>query len=112
MSSEVSRAGLSAAEAAVRLKRDGYNELPRQRRRTPLRIMLEVLLEPMMALLLAGGVIYLIFGDLQEALILMVFASFSVVITVVQESRTERVLESLRDLTSPRALVIRDGERV
>ena len=36
----------------------------------------------------------------------------SIVITVVQETRTERVLEALRDLTSPRALVIRDGERM
>jgi Ca2+-transporting ATPase len=41
-----------------------------------------------------------------------VFACASIVITVVQEARTERVLESSRDLTSPRALVIRDGERV
>ncbi len=65
----------------------------------------------MLALLAAGGAIYLVLGDIQEALILLVFASLSVVITVVQESRTERVLEALRDLTSPRALVIRAGER-
>jgi Ca2+-transporting ATPase len=64
----------------------------------------------MLALLLAGGAIYMALGDLKEALILLVFASLSVVITVVQETRTERVLEALRDLTSPRALVIRDGE--
>ena len=51
-------------------------------------------------------------GDFGEALLLLAFACASVVITVVQEARTERVLESLRDLTSPRALVIRDGERV
>ena len=63
------------------------------------------------ALLLGGGVIYLALGDLQEAVILLVFASMSVLITVVQEARTERVLEALRDLTSPRALVIRDGVR-
>ena len=50
-------------------------------------------------------------GDLKEALILLAFATMSVLITVVQETRTERVLEALRDLTSPRALVIRDGER-
>jgi Ca2+-transporting ATPase len=67
--------------------------------------------EPMLALLLGGGVIYLALGDLKEALILLVFATMSVLITVVQETRTERVLEALRDLTSPRALVIRDGER-
>ena len=47
----------------------------------------------------------------EEALILLAFACLSVAITVVQEARTERVLEALRDLTSPRALVIRDGER-
>ena len=65
----------------------------------------------MLALLLGGGVVYLALGDLKEALILLAFATLSVVITVVQETRTERVLEALRDLTSPRALVIRDGER-
>jgi len=103
--------GLSEAEAQARLKSEGYNELPHQDRRTPLRIVLEVLREPMLALLLGGGIIYLLLGDLKEALILLAFALLSVVITVIQESRTERVLEALRDLTSPRALVIRDGTR-
>ena len=103
--------GLSETDAQVRLKTEGYNELPRPDRRTPLRIIVEVLREPMLALLLGGGAIYLALGDLKEALILLAFATMSVVITVVQESRTERVLEALRDLTSPRALVIRDGQR-
>ena len=105
------KTGLSEAEAQARLEAEGYNELPRPDRRTPLRIVLEVLREPMLALLIAGGVVYLALGDWREALILLVFACLSVVITVVQETRTERVLEALRDLTSPRALVIRDGER-
>ena len=65
----------------------------------------------MLALLIAGGVIYFLLGDRTEAVLLLAFASLSVVITVVQEARTERVLEALRDLTRPRALVIRDGER-
>ena len=63
----------------------------------------------MLALLLVGGAIYLVLGDLSEALILVAFASLSILITVIQELRTERVLEALRDLTSPRALVVRDG---
>src|SRR5512135_540820 len=103
--------GLREADVQARLKTEGYNELPRPDRRTLLRIVLEVLREPMLALLLGGGAIYLVLGDLKEALILLVFATLSVPITVVQETRTERVLEALRDLTSPRALVIRDGER-
>jgi P-type Ca2+ transporter type 2C len=103
--------GLSESEAQGRLKAEGFNELPRGDRRTAFRIVLEVMREPMLALLLGGGVIYLALGDLQEALILLVFALGSIVITVVQETRTERVLEALRDLTSPRALVVRDGVR-
>ncbi|MDP3078348.1 cation-translocating P-type ATPase [Bradyrhizobium sp.] len=103
--------GLSEAEAQARLQAEGYNELPRPDRRTPLRIVLEVVREPMLALLLGGVAIYLLLGDLREAIILGMFATLSILITVIQESRTERVLEALRDLTSPRALVIRDGAR-
>ena len=101
--------GIGEDEARKRLKSEGLNELPRQEHRSPLAIVLDVLREPMLMLLLAGGAIYLLLGNLQEALILLVFASMSVVITVVQETRTEHVLEALRDLTSPRALVIRGG---
>jgi Ca2+-transporting ATPase len=101
--------GLSEKEAAARLKAEGPNILPQADRRTFLRIVLEILREPMFALLLGAAAIYLVVGDLKEAVVLGVFACTSVLIAVVQESRTERVLESLRDLTSPRALVIRDG---
>jgi Ca2+-transporting ATPase len=104
--------GLTASEALARLKSEGFNELPSAGRRSIARLVLDVLREPMLALLLAGGVIYFVLGDLGEALLLLVFASISIVITIVQEARTERVLESLRDLTSPRALVIRDGEQI
>jgi P-type Ca2+ transporter type 2C len=103
--------GLSEAEAQSRLRTEGYNELPQPERRTSLRIALEVMREPMMALLLGGGIIYFAIGELSDALILLAFATLSVSITVIQEARTERVLEALRDLTSPRALVIRGGER-
>jgi P-type Ca2+ transporter type 2C len=108
---EAAPSGLSDAEAAARLTADGPNALPHNKRRSPLRIVLNVLREPMLALLLAGGVVYLAVGDRAEALILLVFACMSIAITAVQEARTERVLEALRDLTSPRALVLRGGER-
>jgi Ca2+-transporting ATPase len=103
--------GLSEDEAQHRLKCEGFNELPRAHGRSPFRIVLEVMREPMLVLLLGGGVVYLALGDLEESIILLVFGMASILITVVQETRTEHVLEALRDLTSPRALVIRDGER-
>lgn len=104
--------GLSSAEAAARLAADGPNELPSTGKRPLWRIGLEVLREPMLALLIAGGVAYLLLGNLGEALVLLAFATFSIGVTVVQEARTEGVLEALRDLSAPRARVIRDGERV
>ena len=104
--------GLSSAEGATRLATDGPNELPRTAQRSIVRIVLGVLREPMLALLLAGGFAYLLLGDLTEALVLLAFATFSVGVTVIQEARTEHVLEALRDLSAPRALVIRNGARV
>src|SRR5690242_12910494 len=104
-------AGLSEHEAAARLTSEGPNELPRTGRRGIIRIAIEVFREPMFALLVGAGIVYLALGDLAEALLLIVFATISVAITIVQETRSERVLEALRDLTSPRALVVRQGIR-
>jgi Ca2+-transporting ATPase len=103
--------GLMSDEAAARLVAEGPNELPRAGRRRLPWILRDVLTEPMFALLLGSSVIHLALGDTLEALLLLIFASLSVAIAVLQEARSERTLEALRDLTSPRALVIRDGER-
>ncbi|GAP67123.1 P-type HAD superfamily ATPase [Mizugakiibacter sediminis] len=104
--------GLSDREAARRLHAEGPNELPRDGRRSLARIVLDVVREPMFGLLLAAGLLYLVLGDRGEAAMLLVFACLSVGIAIVQEHRSERVLEALRDLTSPRALVVRDGRRL
>lgn len=105
-------AGLSPTQARERLEHDGPNELPTQHRRTVLKIVLEVLREPMLAMLLGAGLIYLLLGDRTEAIVLILFAGASILITVVQEARTEHALEALRDLSAPRALVVRSGEAV
>lgn len=109
---ETARAGLTAEAARKRLAAEGPNELATTQRRSPFRIVLDVLKEPMLVLLLVGGVVYLLLGSRAEALILLAFACMSIGITAVQEARTGRVLEALRDLSSPRALVIRDGARL
>jgi len=101
--------GLPQAEAHVRLRAEGANELPTAGQRNILAIALEVLREPMFLLLVAAGAIYLLLGDVSDALMLLGFVFVVMGITIYQEYKTERVLEALRDLTSPRALVLRDG---
>jgi len=103
--------GLSEQRASELLRTHGPNELPQARRRSVWRIAAEVVREPMLQLLIAAGLIYLVLGDVAEALALLAFVLLSLSISLVQETRTERVMEALRDLSSPRALVIRDGRR-
>jgi Ca2+-transporting ATPase len=109
---KISTLGLSDEESARLLARHGFNELPSPEKRSVWRIVREVLSEPMFGLLLAAGVIYFFLGDVGEAVTLLVFANLSVSIAVVQETRSERVLEALRELTNPRALVLRGGRRL
>jgi Ca2+-transporting ATPase len=104
-------AGLSEDEAAARLKGEGINELPTSRRRSIVAIAFEVVRQPMFLLLVACGAIYLVLGDRREAFMLLGFVFVVMSITLYQERKTERALEALRDLSSPRALVIRGGEQ-
>ena len=102
-------AGLSSAEARARLEAEGPNVLPSAQRRGTLAIALEVLREPMFLLLATGTLIYLLLGDVREALVLAASIVVVVAITVIQERKSERAIEALRDLSSPRAQVVRDG---
>ncbi len=104
--------GLSDEEAHRRLLTLGPNELPSAKRRSVAAILLDVVREPMFLLLLAGGTLYFLLGDLQEALMLLGFVFVVMGITLYQEQKTERALEALRDLSSPRALVIRGGRQL
>jgi len=102
--------GLTKAEAEHRLKTIGYNELPVSSRRRMWQIAFDVLREPMFLLLLASGIIYLVLGEARDAGMLLGFVFVIIGITLYQERKTERALDALRDLASPRALVLRDGE--
>ena len=104
--------GLSAAQVVARLQADGPNALGQPVRRTFWHLLMELVRDPMLQLLIAAGVTYLFLGSTGEAVMLLAFVAVSIGISVSQEERTERVLETLRNLTSPRALVRRDGNMV
>ena len=103
--------GLSTAEAQLRLAASGYNELKPPNPRRIWHIVADVLREPMFLLLIVAGGIYLLLGSIDDALMLLFFVLLIVTLTVSQQHKSERVLEALRDLSSPRALVIRDGKQ-
>lgn len=104
--------GLSAEQAAQRLRDEGPNVLSSAQQRGWLTMARETLSDPMFALLLGAGVLYLVLGDLQEGLVLFGLVLVVLALTLYQEGKTEHALAALRDLTSPRALVWRDGAAV
>lgn len=103
--------GLSDEEAERRLSEEGYNEIAAAAKRHILRIAWDVVREPMFLLLVSAGIIYLGLGDRKQAILLMCFVVVVIGITFYQERKAERALEALRDLSSPRANVIRSGEQ-
>jgi Ca2+-transporting ATPase len=103
--------GLSSSDASYKLKEEGYNELPSSKKRSVFHIAFEIVREPIFLLLVASGSLYFILGDVTEAMVLLSFVFVVIGITVYQEQKTEKALEALKNLSSPRALVIRDGEQ-
>ena len=111
MSIEPTMQGLSESVAAERIKREGYNELPSEKKKNIFHILIQVLREPMLLLLIGSGLIYFLLGEPKDALMLLSFVAVVVGITFYQERKTARALEALRDLSSPRSLVIREGQQ-
>lgn len=104
--------GLSNAEATQRLAKDGPNTLPGDTGPTWLTSLWDAIREPMFALMLGAGLLYVVLGDLQEGLILLGLVVVVVALTLYQEGKTAHALKALRDMASPKALVLRDGQPV
>lgn len=101
--------GLSSAEVLSRLKKFGTNELPSGKKRNIFQILFSAIKEPMFLILLSCSSIYFLLGDIQEAIVLAFSVLVILNITIYQENKTENSLQALKDLSSPRALVIRNG---
>ena len=101
--------GLTKSQVVQLQAQNGFNELAVEDKKTTLKLLLRILVEPTFALLLLAGAIYLAIGKIDDALILIGFIFISVGITLFQERKSEKAIDALKALSSPRAIVIRDG---
>ncbi len=101
--------GLTEQDVREKQQLEGLNELPSSKPKNLFAIAWGVVKEPMFLLLVACGTLYLILGDVQEGLMLLGFVFVIMGIEFYQEKKTEKALDALKDLASPRALVIREG---
>ena len=105
-------AGLTAQQAEERLAADGPNELPTAKRRNLARQAWDVVSQPMLLLLLTAGTVNFLLSEPLDGVILMSFVVVVIAISIYQEHKTEGALAALRDLSAPRALVVRDGQQL
>ena len=104
--------GLTTAQASEKLRLEGLNSLPSSKPKNIFTLALGVIKEPMFILLVACGSLYLVLGQLQEGLMLLSFVFVIMGIEFFQEKKTEKALDALKDMASPRALVIRNGVEI
>eukprot|EP00727_Mastigamoeba_balamuthi_P007571 m51a1_g3434 putative cation transport atpase (940) ;mRNA; f:630260-633385 len=104
--------GLSEEEARLIFERDGPNEIEQQKPRTIFAIVWDVVREPMFLLLLSCSVVTFALKDYEEGSMLLAFVLFIIGITIYQERKTERALDALKNLSAPRAQIIRGGRQM
>ena len=101
--------GLSSSEAAARLVRDGPNVVVPERRGQRIKRLLGPLTDPMVALLLVAAPTYLVIGETTDAIVAFIALGPIAAVGWLLESRAERTLDQLRQLTAPTSTVVRDG---
>ena len=102
--------GLSWAEAEKRQELYGKNELTSARHKTAFESFLEQLNDPLIYVLLAAAVISAMLGEYGDAIIIGVVVCVNAIVGVIQEGKARKALEALKNLASPKAIVLREGK--
>lgn len=103
-------AGLTATEAKQLQEQYGKNELTTQKKESFFKKVLHIICEPMFLLLIVAATIYFILGEPRDGAIMLIFVVGIISIDVIQEWKTDKTLNALKDLSAPHITVIRDGK--
>lgn len=101
--------GLHQNEVIELQKTYGSNELSKEKKKTLFHKLMDVLKEPMFLLLIGAATIYFFLGEPTDGFIMLVFVVGIIAIEFIQEWKTDKTLEALKDLSAPKIQVIRDG---
>ena len=104
--------GLTTNEAKELQLKYGKNELTSQKRKPFIKKVLHIICEPMFLLLIIAAIIYFILGEPRDGLIMLIFVIGIISIDVIQEWKTDKTLNALKDLSAPHINALRDGKEV
>lgn len=109
-SNNLNMAGLITAEAKRLQEQYGKNELTAQKKESFFKKVLHIICEPMFLLLIIAAIIYFILGEPRDGAIMLIFVVGIISIDVVQQWKTDKTLNALKDLSAPHVTVIREGK--
>ena len=101
--------GLSSSEAKSRLEKNGLNKLQGKKKKSLLQLFFSQINDVMIYILLIAAIISAIVGEISDAIIILIVIFVNAIIGVIQESKAEKALEALKSMSTPKALVRRDG---
>ncbi|SHH42244.1 cation-translocating P-type ATPase [Clostridium intestinale] len=102
--------GLSDEEAKKRLSEYGPNRLSTKKKKTLLQLFISQLADVMIYILFGAAIISAMVGEISDSIIILIVIFINAIIGVVQESKAEKALEALKELSTPKAIVKRGGE--
>lgn len=104
--------GLTSDQAQELQEKYGKNELVHETKENMVVKIFHIILEPMFLLLLIAAIIYFVLGEPRDGIIMLIFVVGIISIDVIQEWKTDKTLEALKDLSAPKVTVMRDGKKV
>jgi Ca2+-transporting ATPase len=102
--------GLTSEEAKERLDKYGENKLASKKSKSLIQLFFAQLNDAMIYILLGAALISGVLGEISDAIIIALVILINAVVGLIQESKAEKALEALKQLTTPKAIVKRDGE--
>ncbi|MBS7020311.1 MAG: cation-translocating P-type ATPase [Firmicutes bacterium] len=104
--------GLTDEEVKIRRETYGKNTLGEQKKTNFLIKLVHIILEPMFLLLIVASLIYFILGEPRDGMVMLVFVTVMIAIDVIQERKTDKTLEALKELSAPTVMVLRNGKKI
>lgn len=102
--------GLSSSDAKSRLEKNGPNKLAGKKKKSIIQLFFSQINDVMIYILIIAAIISAFMGEISDAIIILIVILVNAIIGVVQESKAEKALEALKNMSTPKALVKRDGE--
>ncbi len=103
--------GLNQEEVSIRLEKYGYNEIKEKKKKTIFSMIIDELKDRMILILLLASILSFVLGEVAEGVVILIIIFINAFISIIQEKKAMKAIESLKDMNTPHTTVIREGKK-